>query len=92
MLRCYVEDHPSDWCLYARSLCYAYNTSVHSAINTTPFHLLLSRPPPEFTLVPRTRSTPAKVTREDFERRLEVAIGKACASLREAQERYKRNY
>ena len=49
MLRCYVDDNPQDWDRYAPALTYAYNTAVHRSTGTTPFDLVLSRPPPSFT-------------------------------------------
>ena len=50
MLGCYVEDHPTDWPKYVRFLCYSYNTSVHQTASKTPFELVLTRSPPEFSL------------------------------------------
>ena len=50
MMRCYVDDHPADWCRCARALCFAYNTAVHRTTGTTPFDIVLSLPPPEFSV------------------------------------------
>ena len=65
MLRCYVEDNPGLWCMYAPALCYAYNMSVHSTTGTTPLDLVLSRPPPEFIRDhrPQSRARPEKPLR-----------------------------
>jgi len=94
MLRSYVDEHPKDWCAYTSALCYAYNMAVHRSTNTTPFELVLSRPPPEFTLAhsPRRRKAPVRETKEDYARRLGIAIGKARNSLLRTQQRYKRNF
>ena len=50
MLRHYVGDHQDDWDRYTGPLSMAYNMSVHSSTGTTPFELVLSRPPPPFVL------------------------------------------
>ena len=91
MLRCYVEDNPRLWCLYAPGLCYAYNMSVHSTTGTTPFDLVLSRPPPEFTCDhrPQSRARTARAQKSDYVRRLHVALQKSSRSLEPAQARYK---
>ena len=92
MLRCYVEDHPQDWCAYVRALTYAYNTSVHRGINAAPFDLVLSRSPPDFTLARPTGGrgkTGKPFDRQDFGSRLRVAIGHASANLKKHQRRYK---
>ena len=95
MLRCYVEDHPDDWCSFTAALCYAYNQSVHRSTRVTPFELVLSRPPPEITLTYRGRDQPetrGKTHKQDFVERWKIALGKAAASLKEAQKRYKANF
>ena len=94
MLRCYVEDNPGIWCLYAPALCYAYNMSMHSTTGTTPFDLVLSRPPPEFTRDNRlqSRARTARAQKSDYVRRLHIALQKASRSLERAQVRYKRDF
>ena len=95
MLRCYVEDHPDDWCSFTAALCYAYNQSVHRSTRVTPFELVLSRPPPEITLTYKAGSHPetrGKTHKQDFVERWKIALGKAAASLKEAQKRYKANF
>ena len=94
MLRNYVNENQDDWDRYAEALTYAYNNHVHRSIGTTPFDLVLSRPPPEFSLHhsvnPRQRPTVEK--KADFVIRLDRAIEKAYASLTKAQARYKKDY
>ena len=94
MLRNYVNDHQNDWDQYAEALTYAYNNHVHRSTGTTPFELVLSRPPPVFSLHhkvnPRERPTPGR--KADFISRLDVAIQKAYESLSRTQERYKKDY
>ena len=92
MLRCYVEDHPTDWCRYVRALCYAYNTAIHRSTGTTPFELVLSRPPPEFGLRHSPGRRLSRKRRKHLADRLEVAIGKAKASLARTQARYKADF
>ena len=50
MLRNYVSEHQDDWDAYVGPPTYAYNSHVHRTKRTTPFELVLSRPPPEFSL------------------------------------------
>lgn len=45
MLRCFINDNHSNWDELLSSLCFAYNTSVHSTTNTTPFEVLFGRKP-----------------------------------------------
>ncbi|XP_058753077.1 uncharacterized protein LOC131626262 [Vicia villosa] len=45
-LRCFVGDHPRTWHKFLHLAEYWFNTSVHSAINMTPFKALYGRDPP----------------------------------------------
>jgi transposase InsO family protein len=38
-----VRDHPESWEDYVRSICMAYNTSIHSTTGFTPFYLMFGR-------------------------------------------------
>ena len=94
MLRNYVNEHHDDWDRYISGVTYAYNCTVHRTTKTTPFELVLSRPPPTFTMnhdahTPRRTSA---ATKQDFVRRLEDSIVKANASLAKTQARYKRDF
>ena len=55
MLRNYVNERRSDWDEYASALTYAYNNHVHQSTATTPFDLVLLRPPPAFSLYHNSR-------------------------------------
>lgn len=94
MLRCYVDDHPTDWCVYAPALCYAYNMSVHRSTNTTPFDLVLSRAPADFTMAypPSKVKKNGKESRGEFVERLEVTLHKARDALARTQARYKLDF
>ena len=45
MLRHYVADHQRIWDDYLPALAFSYNRCVHRSTQTTPFELVLSRPP-----------------------------------------------
>lgn len=65
---------------------------MHRTTDTTPFDLVLSRPPPEFIVAHRPGRMPARQNKADFVRRLEIAIGKAKTSLLNTQKKYKANF
>ena len=96
MLRNYVNEHQDDWDEYVTALKYAYNTSVHHSMGTTPFDLVLSHPPAGVTLhydvgEPRYYSN-SKKSREDYIRRLEMAILNGRDRLQKTQLRYKQDF
>lgn len=45
-LRCFVSETAKDWITHLPWAEWSYNTSLHSAINTTPFEAVYGRPPP----------------------------------------------
>ena len=92
MLRCYVEDHPTEWPKYVRALCYAYNTTVHETTGKAPFELALTRPPPDFIVADKTDRQAAAPARDDYLDRLKVALGCARESMAKVQARYKKNF
>ena len=95
MLRCYVEDHPADWSQYVGAVTYAYNCAVHRTTGNTPFDLVLSRSPPDFTLSYKSNRKYAKddkFDRKDYVHRLRVAVKRANESLRKNQRKYKRDF
>ena len=96
MLRNYVNEHQDDWDTYVTALTYAYNTSVHRSTGTTPFDLVLSHPPPPFTIHqdignPKYKADSRK-SREDLVRRMEQAILSARRRLRKTQLKYKADF
>ena len=94
MLRNFVNEHQDDWDKYATVLTYAYNSHVHRTTGTTPFNLVLSRPPPLFHLDHSADSTsaPSKSQREDHLRKLHRTIKSALTSLHKTQARYKKDF
>ena len=94
MLRNYVGEHQDDWDVYMGPLTYAYNSHVHRTTGTTPFELVLSRPPPEFSLRRADGDSPPADRgnqRAEFLKTLDSTIQKAYGSLRRTQARYKRD-
>ena len=93
MLRNYINDNQDDWDRYASAVTYAYNNHVHRSTRTTPFNLVLSRPPPAFTLAhPTSRPKPSQDVRADFLKRLDESFTRASKSLQAVQARYKRDF
>ena len=68
---------------------------MHRNTDTTPFELVLSRPPPPFFLHRslhrslRQRPDPDKATRHEFLFNLDTAIQRAYVRLKKSQQRYK---
>ena len=95
MLRNYVNEHQDDWDVYVGPLTYAYNSHVHRNTHTTPFELVLSRPPPNFSLRRADGDTPPSdrgTQRAEFLETLDATIQKAYESLRRTQARYKSDF
>ena len=95
MLRNYVSDHQGDWDVYVGPLTYAYNSHIHRTTRTKPFELIVSRPPPEFSLRRADGDAPPSDrgnARAEFLKMLQDTIQKAYESLRRTQARYKRDF
>ena len=94
MIRNYVNEHQNDWDRYATALTYAYNCHVHRLTDTNPFNLVLSRPPPEFSLhhSAKLRAPPRAEQKNDYARRLDDAIQTVYSRLMRTQQRYKRDF
>ena len=75
-------------------ITYAYKNHVHRTTGTTPFDLVLSRPPPAFSLYHSPTSRKAQTTeqREDYLDRLESTIQAAYKTLLKTQARYKQDF
>ena len=101
-LRNFVSDSQRDWDEWLGPVTYAYNTQVHRSTGTTPFDLVLSRPPSQPLVDPgllehrpveyvgdrRIRVSQAK---QAFLERLDHLVSKARRNLERTQARYKRN-
>ena len=76
MPRNYVNEHQNDCDRHATALTYSYNCYVHRSTNTTPFNLVLPRPPPEFSRhhSVKLRAPPTAEQKNDYARRLDDVI------------------
>ena len=95
MLRNYVGEHQDDWDVYVGQLTYAYNSHVLRTTRTTPFELVLSRPPPELSLRRADGDVPPfdrGNQRAEFLKTMDSTIQRAYGSLRRTQARYKRDF
>ena len=94
MLRDYINEHQDDWDKYATSLTYAYSNQFHRSTGTTPFSLIFSSPPPEFSWHHsiRSRPWPTQEQRNDYVKPLDDAIQHAFTRPLATQARYKRYF
>ncbi|CDF38306.1 unnamed protein product [Chondrus crispus] len=99
-LRHYVEEHQRDWDDYVQPLTFAYNTQVHRSTETTPFDLVLTRPPTGLILpgtVPQDAGTHMEDPRTPVQykratlRKLRDALDRARTKLTASQKQYKDN-
>ena len=83
MLRNYVNEHQNDWDEFASVLTYAYNNHVHRSTGTTPFYLVLSRPPMAFSLYHNERGVqkPSEEQRDHYIEQLGAMLQKAYDRL-----------
>ena len=86
MLMRFFEEHQDSWDKYATALTYAHNCHVHRTTGTTPFDLILSRPPPAFSLHRslRNRPEPDSRDRHEFFIALDETIAGAYNRLKKA--------
>ena len=98
-LRHYVEEHQRDCDDYDQLLTFAYNTQVHLSTETTPFDLVLTRPP-SGPILPGTAGrgthredprTPVQYKRATL-RKLRGALDRARTKLTASQKRYKDDF
>ena len=70
MLRNYVNEHQNDWDRYATAITYSYNCHMQRSTKKTPFNLVLSRPPPEFSRhhSVKLRAPPTTEQKNDYAR------------------------
>ena len=95
MLHNYVNEHQDDWDVYVGPLTYAYNSHIHRTTRTTPFELVLNRPPPEFSLRRSSGDMPLAdrgTERAEFLKTVDATIQKAHGSLQRTKARYKRDF
>ena len=94
MLRNYANGHQDEWDRYATALTYAYSNHFHRSTSTTSFSLVLSRSPPEISVLHtvRSRTRPTREQRNDYVRRLDDTITRTYNRLLETQARYKRDF
>jgi transposase InsO family protein len=93
-MRHFIADHPRDWDLYSDAVTYAYNTQPHSSTHVAPFELVLSNPPgpPGLLPDPLKRELPPAEFRYEWKQWLSHLMNSADDALRDAQQRYKRNF
>ena len=97
-LRHYISEHQQDWDEYLQPLTYAYNSQVHRTTETTPFDLVVTRPPPDILVeppqhlqLPTTDVTPAQAKRGILDR-LRRTLATARTKLTSHQKRMKDNF
>jgi hypothetical protein len=89
-LRCITGDRPSSWLDWLPWAEYCYNTSFHSALQTTPFKLVYEREPP--ALVPYQQGTAQSQAVEDLLQDRDNFLAEVRDHLLQAQQHAKRWY
>ena len=92
MLRHYIAENQRAWDLYLPWLGFAYNSTVHRATQTTPFELILSRPPRPLALEDLDDDCSPSYSRAKAIQTFRAAYCKAKSSLLAAQRRYKKYF
>jgi hypothetical protein len=81
MLRCYVNEHQSDWDTYLIDLEVAYNSSPHATTTFSPFYLTYGLEPRTVPLDAASSSVPAA---DDFLKRIQDGISTAQKAICQA--------
>jgi hypothetical protein len=89
-LRCITGDRPSSWLDWLPWAEYCYNTSFHSALQTTPFKLVYGREPP--ALVPYQQGTAQSQALEDLLQDRDNFLAEVRDRLLQAHQHAKRWY
>ncbi|GJV14756.1 putative mitochondrial protein [Tanacetum coccineum] len=86
-LRCMCGDNPKDWMKWIPLAEYWYNTSYHTAINTTPYQAVYGQPPPNHISYNKGESMVEVVDRSLLAR--EAAIQLLKFHMKRAQDKMK---
>ena len=89
-LRCITGDRPRAWLDWLPWAEYVYNTAYHSALRTSPFHVVYGRPPPE--LVPYKASSARTTTVDTLLQERDTFLADVHDRLLQAQEHAKKHY
>ena len=83
MLATAVGDHPSDWEIHIRKLCFAYNTSTHSSTGYSPYFLMFGRQATIPVNLMYCLNQGKEKTLPDFVQHLREGLSEAYALVRE---------
>jgi hypothetical protein len=78
MLRCYVNEHQSDWDTYLFDLEVAYNSSLHAPTTFSPFYLTYGLQPRTIPLDAASSTVPAA---DDFLKTIQNGISSAQKAI-----------
>lgn len=89
-LRCITGDRPRSWLDWLPWAEYCYNTSYHSALRTSPFEVVYSRPPP--AILPYTAGSACTDTMDALLTERDTFLADVQDRLLQAQEYAKKHY
>jgi len=89
-LRCITGDRPRAWLDWLPWAEYVYNTAYHSALRTSPFHVVYGRPAPQ--LVPYKASSARTTTVDTLLQERDTFLADVHDRLLQAQEHAKKHY
>jgi hypothetical protein len=89
-LRCLTGDRPRAWVELLPWAEYCYNTSYHSALQTTPFRVVYGREPP--ALLPYQPGTASRQAVDDMLQECDLFLAEVRDKLLQAQKHARRFY
>ena len=91
----YTAKHQEDWDLYVPGFCFAYNTSIHAAINENPYFMPFGRDAPlpvDTTLLPANEEVSIQTYKGEILNNLRIAHEQGRYFIQKAAQKMKHTY